>query len=839
MKNIDFYFVDNINFHKRNFENFITFVEENYSYHYNTAFPMLKKSFGKYYRNNIQGLTNFENIEKQINSIKKEELPIFNFKGYNLWNIVSAELKSYITPKIYEDLLDKGIKYDKFDPLELLEKYDFEDESINKAVLYNLIVGAFWIEYWAKEFKKYEIKNLCVFGGTSIYSRAATLVAQWNRINVISFEGTFIKKYHYADNASGIITNNHKYADRSNWVQLEGVSLLGSQDNWLKKEMDSRTNLNVVQPKAVGKTEIYNKYNIPSDKRIILLIGQVINDYSVTKDLQSFSSTIDFYLETIKAVQKLKGYHLFIKLHPWENYKQNSSPNLSKRILEQHLEQYNFKNYTIDYEVNIDSIIDVAEFGVTSCSQAGLEMLYSGKRVVQVGHAYYGFKGWTIDVTQRGFLEKALELGTENSSLNTIEITEVKKYIYNLLTRECFIRSGDDDKFLTKFNNVAKLDSKQEIFNIGHKVNKRELESKDLEENPYIKKIQKGIKNPKKAMKILSKKTKYYGGLYLAKVTGKKVINMVMGEDIPSKIFSDMLARFRQTLKSGYYIVVSAKPIKEADVYHYWRPNLSVNNIVSPAVATVHHDFDRDSESLSLRHYLESYQKSDLILCLNHNQKDRLIEYVDKEIKVIPHGYDTLFDPKQNYKKVINKENKLVIGFSSRRYGRLVKGEDTLYKIIENLKDENVKFIFIGQGRLKEHEFCNSMGVASKVYEKIDYSEYPGLYSKMDLFLITSKAEGGPASLPEAMASGLPIVSTPCGFVPDLVVNGKSGFIVDYDDADAFVSSIRKFLKNPILLEQMGREALNAKNLLSWEEIIRLYANEYDELLKKSVVHPN
>jgi len=835
MKNLDFYFIDNINFHKRNFGNYITFVEENYSYHYNTAFPMLKKSFGKYYRNNIQGLTNFENLEKQINNVKKEDYLTFNFKGYRLWNIISAELKSYLTPRIYEELLEKDLDYDSFDLLQLLEAYEFEDESVKNAVKYNLIIGAFWIEYWAREFKNFDIKNLCVYGGTSIYSRAATLVAQWNNVNVISFEGTFIKKYHYADNASGIITNNHKYADRSNWIKLAGISLLQSQENWLEKEMASKSNLNVVQPKAIDKNEISKKYNIPTGKKIILLIGQVINDYSITMDLQTFSSTIEFYLETIKSVQKLDGYHLFIKLHPWENYKQNTSSNLSKRILEKHLEKYDFKNYTIDYEVNIDSLIEVSEFGITSCSQAGLEMLYKGKRVVQVGHAYYGFKGWTVDVTQREFLDKAIELAARKSKLNKTEKIEVKKYIYNLLSRECFLRSDIDDQFIIKFYNTAKLDTPKKIesLNIEKQINNNQTETKKDTQISYIKKIQKGLKNPQKSIDIMSKNVKYNGSLFLAKITRKKIINMVMGEDINSKIFSDMLYRFKETLQSEYHFVVSAKSIQEADVYHYWRPNLSVDDIVSPAISTVHHDLERDSESLSLRHFIESYKKSDLILCLNNNQKERLVDYVDKEIKVIPHGYDQLFKPKESYKKFINKDNKLVIGFSSRRYGRLVKGEETLYKIIESLKEENIKFIFIGQGRTKEYEFCKNLGVESEVYENINYIEYPGLYSSMDLFLITSKAEGGPASLPEAMATGLPVVSTPCGFVPDLITNGKNGYIVNYDDSDAFVSEIKKFLEEPSLLEKIGKEAIHSRYLMSWEEIITLYGKEYKALINK------
>ncbi|WP_034765329.1 glycosyltransferase [Rossellomorea vietnamensis] len=834
MSEIDFYFIDNINFHKRGFNNFISFVEENYSYQYNKAFPMLKKSFGKYNRKNIEGLNNFNNLEVLFLNKTHSELEMFNFKGYNLWEIITPELKSYIVPKIYEKVIEENLDYTSFEFQKMLDTYHFEEESLKNSILHNMIVGAFWIEYWAKEFKRNNIKNVCVFGGTSTYSRAATLVAQWNNINVIAFEGSFIKKFHYADNSSGVITNNHKFSNRSLWTKLEGRSLLPEQKKWLANEFKSKSNLNVVQPKELSRNEIYERYNIPSDKKIILLIGQVINDYSLTKDLKTFASVIDFYLETIKLVGNLNDYHLFIKLHPWENYKQNSSANISKRILEYLLSSHGINNFTIDYEVNMDSLINVAEFGITSCSQAGLEMLYQGKRVIQVGGAFYGNKGWTIDVTQKEFLEQALNICKENPTLTTKERNEVSKFIYHLLKEHNFVRSGEDENFLFKFNQVTNLDSinKMSDSSVNYDILTNSDDTKSIiRNNNYIRKIKKGLKNPNKMMKKISKKSLFKIKLTVAKMKSQKIVNMVMGASVPSKIFEDMIRRFEKGLGSNYYVVVTNKPIPEADLYHYWRPNLSKEDIKSPSITTVHHDFDRDSESLSLRHYLESYKKSDMILCLNEQQKNRLKDYVDLELKVIPHGFDESFVPKSTYKKKITPENKLVIGFCSKRYGRLVKGEETLYKVIESLKDENVKYIFIGNGRKKEHDFCEKMGVESEYYENLDYSHFPEIYSKMDIFLIASKAEGGPASLPEAMATGLPVVSTPCGFVPDLLTDGVNGFIVDYDDNQGFVSAINKFIKNPRLLKSMGTKARESESLYTWSEIVGFYETAYKELL--------
>ncbi|WP_206538866.1 glycosyltransferase [Metabacillus indicus] len=832
-KKVDFYFVDKINFHKRNFNNFITHVEENFTTEYNTAYPKLKMGFGKYEYHKISGLPNFKKYEelfKDLDHYPLSDLKNIQYKGYQLWDVVYAELYAYLTPKLYQLYLEGELKQLDEDLFDTLTKSSFEDETLKHIVFYNFAIGAFWIDYWATTLKKFTINNLCVFGGTTIFSRAATLIAQWNNVNVLSFEGSFIKEFHYADNGSGMITNNHRFADHSQWVKLQGLAFTQVQEEWLGDIMENRLNLNVVQPNKLSKSDFYTKYGIESQKKVALLIGQVVNDFSVTRDLHTFDSTIDFYVNVIKSMQNNPEYHLFIKLHPWENHKQNSTTELSKRILESKLKDLPYKNYTIDYDVNIDSLIDYSDIGITSCSQAGLEMLYTGKRVVQVGNAFYGSKGWTIDVSRPEFLDQAIKSAVQDPVLSAEELKEVKKFMYHLLKNHCFLRVGKDDNFYKKFTKVTEFGKNANSTFSGKLKRKLSRTKKKLSRVNSL--LKKSLKEPKKAYLALKYKISLHLSIYQAKMTSKKVINMVMGQATYSKIFEDMLDRFKKELKDDYLVIVTAKPLQKADVYHYWRPNASKDSIVSPSIVTVHHDFDRDSESLSLRHFIDSYKKADMILCLNEQQKNRIHEYIgySKPMRVIPHGYDIRFQPKETYKTNINEEEKLVIGFSSRRYPRLIKGEETLYKIIDGLKDQPVKFLFIGQDRKKEFEFCQELGVEAEVHEKISYSEFPALYKQMDLFLITSKAEGGPASLPEALATGLPVVSTPCGFVPDMIINGENGFISDYEDSDGIIRHINKYIQNPVLLKQMGEKSLQTKNLKTWEKIIRDYATAYEDI---------
>ncbi|MDH6674551.1 glycosyltransferase involved in cell wall biosynthesis [Paenibacillus sp. LBL] len=811
--NIDFYFVDDINFNKKNLGNFLRFTESKYRYYYNTAFPRLKTMQGNYQLKNISGLKNFKKYEEIFASVTLNNYKGFTYKGYIIWDIVKAELKRYLIPRVYS--IDQRFSFsnEKEDSgrINKLLSQNATDQSLSELLINNYCVAAFWIDYWAAEFNKRKPANVCVFGGTTIYSRSATLVAQWRNLNVISFEGTFLKKFHYADNASGIITNNHSYSNRSEWVKLKSLVLTNEQELWLQQEMEKKTNINVVQPSVISKEDIYSSYNINPERKIVLLVGQVIDDYSLTYDLNIYESSIEFYKRVVDFFQLNKKYHLFIKLHPWE--KRNNEDGITKIVLINYIKENKYNNVTIEYDVNIDSLIEVSEFGITACSQAGIEMLYSGKRVVQAGNAFYGYKGWTIDVTHKKLLEHSIRLAMEEPKLTHIEAIEVKKFLYHLLHNHCFTRNEMDSNFNKKFKNITVTNNTKSIY-----LNSR-----------FISLLKKGVKNPRKAITHVRKKIIYRFDVSTSMLSSKKIVNMVMGELTKSKIFDDMLEKFKKNLGTDYRVVISKDSIPNAHVYQYWRPHRSAMDIKSPSIVTVHHDFLKDEESLSLRHFIDSYRAADIVVCLNENQKENLKKYGIENITIIPHGYEPSFKLNRTYKTKFDEETKLVIGFCSKRYERLVKGEELLYQIIDKLNGHPVKFIFIGEGRKMEYQYCSDLGIEAEVYENLDYSLYPNLYSKMDLFLITSKAEGGPASLPEAMISGLPVISTPCGFVPDFIVNGWNGFLLN--EADDFAAQIIELINQPEKIETLGRNSINTTNLHTWDYIISEYTKVYSKLL--------
>ena len=89
-----------------------------------------------------------------------------------------------------------------------------------------------------------------------------------------------------------------------------------------------------------------------------------------------------------------------------------------------------------------------------------------------------------------------------------------------------------------------------------------------------------------------------------------------------------------------------------------------------------------------------------------------------------------------------------------------------------------------------------------------------------------------PNSLLEAMATGLPVVSTRIGGAVDVVVDGENGLLVEPGDAGRLAKEIARLLRDPSLRRKMGGEALaTIKERFSLESRVKVYLQLYQELM--------
>ena len=302
------------------------------------------------------------------------------------------------------------------------------------------------------------------------------------------------------------------------------------------------------------------------------------------------------------------------------------------------------------------------------------------------------------------------------------------------------------------------------------------------------------------------------------------IVNFVMSSYTESTIFQHIIQYFKKY--SVFKIIQTLKPLENADIYYYFRPHLE-NKLRKNSIVTVHHDLKETDINLNINFFIERYRQAKLVVCLNTMQQNILLfEYGIKHTVVIPHGYN------EQILKYSQKEikNKFTIGIFSNYYPRLVKGEEYLLKFSNELSVDEIKFILVGNKRRILCKELLNLGFECRVYEFLPYWIFNFLYKQINLLLITSKFEGGPASLPESLATGTPVLTTNVGMVNDFS-NYKGVFLLKenlMEDKEKL-----EFIKiNFININDSIRQ--ERKNyLLTWKEVIKLYDIEFQNFNNK------
>ena len=164
------------------------------------------------------------------------------------------------------------------------------------------------------------------------------------------------------------------------------------------------------------------------------------------------------------------------------------------------------------------------------------------------------------------------------------------------------------------------------------------------------------------------------------------------------------------------------------------------------------------------------------------------------------------------------------------------KRVDTILKAVAKLSRsfDNFKLILAGEGELRSdlESLASDLGLGQKVcfMGALPHRQVLELLSEADLFVHCSENEGLPVAIMEAMASGLPVVASSVGGIPELVHENETGFVVHYDDSDAYADRILSILQDSEMLSSFGKKGRSfAESTLDREKII----SENEKIYKK------
>lgn len=226
-----------------------------------------------------------------------------------------------------------------------------------------------------------------------------------------------------------------------------------------------------------------------------------------------------------------------------------------------------------------------------------------------------------------------------------------------------------------------------------------------------------------------------------------------------------------------------------------------------------------------------SVMSSHRCIVQNEQQKHYFPKFIREKMMVLPNPISNEFLTQQ--KKWSKKEVKNIIAV-----GRLEKQKN--YPLLINAfscvarVNEHVKLKIYGEGSLYDELSAEikELGLSDRVFLCGRTDNILQALLTSDLFVLSSDAEGMPNSLMEAMAVGLPCISTDCPTGPsDLIQNAMNGYLIPVGDENALVESINRIVSNPDIAVALGKEARKtiignynpefiAKKLLSFIETI-------------------
>jgi len=162
------------------------------------------------------------------------------------------------------------------------------------------------------------------------------------------------------------------------------------------------------------------------------------------------------------------------------------------------------------------------------------------------------------------------------------------------------------------------------------------------------------------------------------------------------------------------------------------------------------------------------------------------------------------------------------------------KAQDVLIRAFANIDSANWKLIIIGKGgKQKEYEeLIESLKLGEKINLLGQTKDIAHYYNKSKIFAFTSKFEGSPNALIEAMHFGLPCVSTDCPSGPsELIKNDHSGYLIPIDDQKQLEARLTKLMNDAKLREKFSRNAIKSVESLEAEPVTLQWNHLFEKLL--------
>lgn len=306
-----------------------------------------------------------------------------------------------------------------------------------------------------------------------------------------------------------------------------------------------------------------------------------------------------------------------------------------------------------------------------------------------------------------------------------------------------------------------------------------------------------------------------------------------------------------------YELALSSKlvdTVKEFDIeilhVHYAIPHayaaymakkmLLEEGINIPIVTTLHgtditlvgsHPFYKTAVAFSINN-------SDIVTAVSENLKKdtKRLFAIEREIKVVSNFIDIdKYNPephKCNRRLLAEPDEKIITHISNFRPVKRIHDVISIFYIIH--KSCSSKLVLIGEGPMKEAATrqCEDLGITDRVIFLGNTNEVQKVLCCSDLFLLPSETESFGLAALEAMASGVPVISSDSGGIPELNINGVSGFVCPVGAVDKMAAKALAILNDDLVLQKFKIEAQKIASNFDIHTVMPKYEFVYAEALK-------
>lgn len=365
----------------------------------------------------------FRSYCAEFMSCSADEMYNSELHAFPLWSMCRSELLGYLLtlPSWQTEVMvkdDRAIFQKAFDEhLEILAG--------------NMAAAKYWTDFWyGRRADIFKYHYCMAFSGSMIYTRTLLELLRRSPTRAFVLESTFTGNDFIFEEAYHPIANNLRARQPTARFSRRPAE---TQNTYEREVIKARNKILAAKNKNVQQPAPKSLPVFPAEGPQVLIVGQVVNDYSLIEDGYPYCGSIPVYIELITRLLNETAVNIVFKSHPWESKKTHVKSQMTFNHLETFVRALSpplRSRIMILEDVNLHALIEESQYFLTFCSQAGIEAALFGLRPFVMGEAFYSNAGFTADCADIDSMVQAVK--TLPGALNLKEYAAFDRYIVDL-----------------------------------------------------------------------------------------------------------------------------------------------------------------------------------------------------------------------------------------------------------------------------------------------------------------------------------------------------------------------------------------------------------------------